>query len=53
MENLHFLHAERGLMNSNANDTNVGIFGHATVPLFKSDIPREGSGGGGKSANLC
>ncbi len=50
VENLRFLHVERGLTISKAFDANLGMCGLAAVPLFWSDTSREGPGGGGKSA---
>ena len=53
VENLRFLHVERGLTISKATDTNLGIYGLAVVPFFWSDTPREGPEEGGKRAYLC
>ncbi len=50
VENLLFVHVERGLTISKAFDTNLGMCGLAAVPLFWSDTPRKGLGGGGKRA---
>ncbi len=40
-------------MISKVTDSNLWICGGAAVLFFWGDIPRDGPGGGGKSATLC